>query len=348
MIVAGPCSAESEKQVLTVAEKLSSMPQVPLMRAGVWKPRTRPNSFEGMGVQALPWLRKAQDEFGIQAIVEVANEEHVKSALDAGITNLWIGARTTVNPFSVQEIADSLHGADIPVFVKNPLNPDLQLWIGALERVYASGIKKLVAIHRGFSTYDERVYRNSPKWEIPIELKTKFPDLEIIVDPSHIAGQRPLLREVAQKAMDLGFDGLMVEVHPDPQAALSDAQQQIALGDFEEFLLQIESRSRHFEDRAAINELEQLRKLIDEIDHNLLEQLRHRLEVVQRIGDYKAEHGVTVFQLERWRSIIEDRLSYADKREIDRELVHQVWNEMHKASIRLQTDIVNQKLSLED
>lgn len=348
MIIAGPCSAESEAQVMSVAESLVSLPQVALMRAGVWKPRTRPNSFEGMGAKALPWLRRVQDELNLPVIIEVANEDHVKAALDAGIKHLWVGARTTVNPFSVQEIADSLEGQDIPVFVKNPLNPDLQLWIGALERLYASGIKKLVAIHRGFSTHNEHTYRNSPNWEIPIELKTKFPSLEIIVDPSHIAGQRPLLREVAQKAMDLGFDGLMVEVHPNPDKALSDAQQQISTENFKAFLDQIETKSLHFQDRAAINELEQLRKLIDQIDHNLLENLKHRLEIVERIGEYKAQHGVTVFQLERWRSIISDRRAYAAERNVDEELIRQVWNELHKASIRLQTDVVNQKLSLED
>lgn len=330
---------------MQVAEALAQTGKVQLLRAGVWKPRTRPNSFEGMGKAALPWLLEAQRSFGIPAIIEVANAEHVKAALDAGIRHLWIGARTTVNPFSVQEIADSLQGADIPVFVKNPLNPDLQLWIGAMERLQASGIHKIVAVHRGFNTYQDHVFRNSPNWEIPIELKTRFPNLEIIVDPSHIGGKRALLPDISQKAFDLGFDGLMIETHPDPDHAKSDPKQQIALDDFPDFLNQLETRQAHFEDTLAINQLEQLRKLIDEIDYNLLENLKRRQEIVDRIGEYKAEHGVTVFQLERWRQIIKDRMDHAADHQVDDELVHAVWNEIHKASIRQQTDIVNRKLS---
>jgi chorismate mutase len=341
LIVAGPCSAESEGQVMEVAEQLSATGRVSLLRAGVWKPRTRPNSFEGAGAEALPWLAKAEEQFGVPFVIEVANATHVKTALDAGIRHLWIGARTTVNPFSVQEIADALKGTDIPVFVKNPLNPELQLWIGALERLYAAGLSKLVAVHRGFSTYQDHVYRNSPNWEIPIELKTHFPDLEVIVDPSHIAGKRSLLREVSQKALDLGFDGLMVETHPDPDNAKSDPRQQIALSDFEDFLNQLEVRQPHFADLSTINQLERLRKLIDEIDHNLIDNLKRRLDIVQQIGEYKAEHGVTVFQLERWREIIADRLDHAHNSNVDPELVQAMWNEIHKASIRLQTDIVN-------
>ncbi|MEZ4720696.1 MAG: chorismate mutase [Flavobacteriales bacterium] len=345
MLIAGPCSAESEYQILTVAEELARIGSVHLLRAGVWKPRTRPNSFEGLGEKALPWLVKAQQEFGIPAVIEVANEDHVKAALDAGINHLWIGARTTVNPFSVQEIADELKGTDVPVFVKNPLNPDLQLWIGALERLNAAGITKLVGVHRGFSTYQDHVYRNSPNWEIPIELKVQFPDLEVLVDPSHIAGRRDILKDVAQKALDLGFDGLMIETHPDPDHAKSDPKQQIKLGDFETFINELETRKQHFQDSVAINKLERLRNLIDELDYNLLDNLKRRLDIVDQIGEYKAEHGVTVFQLERWRQIIEDRLNYAQENNIDSELIHAVWNEIHKASIRLQTDIVNRKLS---
>jgi chorismate mutase len=345
LIIAGPCSAESEAQIMQVAETLAKRGRVQLLRAGVWKPRTRPNSFEGMGRTALPWLIKAEKEFGIPFIIEVANEEHVKAALDAGIKHVWIGARTTVNPFSVQGIADELTGTDIPVFVKNPLNPDLQLWIGALERLHVAGIRKLVAIHRGFSTYHEPTYRNSPNWEIPIELKTKFPNLEVVVDPSHIGGKRSLLKEISQKALDLGFDGLMIETHPNPDEALSDPKQQIFLDKFESFIDQLEEKQHHFEDSVALNQLEQLRRLIDELDHGLMEGLKRRLEIVEQIGNYKAEHGVTVFQLERWRSIIEDRMKFADDQNIDPELIHGLWNEIHKASIRLQTDVVNRKLS---
>jgi chorismate mutase len=345
LVIAGPCSAESEEQILTIAETLKKTGRVQMLRAGVWKPRTRPNSFEGMGTKALPWLIKAEKEFGIPFTIEVANEDHVKAALDAGIQHMWIGARTTVNPFSVQEIADALNGLDIPVFVKNPLNPDLQLWIGAIERLNAAGITKLVAVHRGFSTYEKQVYRNKPNWEIPIELKTEYPNLEIIVDPSHIGGSRAVLKEISQKALDLGFDGLMIETHPNPDKALSDPKQQIVLDQFQRFLQELEERHPHFEDRLAQNQLEQLRRLIDEIDHNLMESLKHRQEVVEQIGNYKAEHGVTVFQLDRWRTIISERLLLAEDKGIDNELVRSVWNEIHKASIRLQTDVVNRKLS---
>ncbi len=343
--IAGPCSAESEAQIMQVAETLSQAGNVQLLRAGVWKPRTRPNSFEGMGKNALPWLIKAEKEFGVPFVIEVANEGHVKAALDAGISHVWIGARTTVNPFFVQEIADALKDSNIPVFVKNPLNPDLQLWIGAIERLNAAGLEKLVAIHRGFSTYEKRAYRNSPNWEIPIELKTQFPELEIIVDPSHIGGDRSVLREISQKALDLGFDGLMIETHPNPDEALSDPKQQIFLHEFEAFISELEEKKPHFEDRIAKNQLEQLRKLIDEIDYGLIESLKHRQEIVLQIRDYKAKHGVTFFQLERWRKIMSDRLSDAEAREVDLELVRSVWNEIHKASIRLQTDLVNRKPS---
>ena len=245
----------------------------------------------------------------------------------------------------MQEIADALKDSNIPVFVKNPLNPDLQLWIGAIERLNAAGLEKLGAIHRGFSTYEKRAYRNSPNWEIPIELKTQFPELEIIVDPSHIGGDRSVLREISQKALDLGFDGLMIETHPNPDEALSDPKQQIFLHEFEAFISELEEKKPHFEDRIAKNQLEQLRKLIDEIDYGLIESLKHRQEIVLQIRDYKAKHGVTFFQLERWRKIMSDRLSDAEAREVDLELVRSVWNEIHKASIRLQTDLVNRKPS---
>lgn len=344
LVFAGPCSAESESQLFQVSEKLQQSGKVQLIRAGVWKPRTRPNSFEGMGNKALPWISKVQEQLGVKFTIEVANAEHVKAALDAGIEYLWVGARTTVNPFSVQEIADALEGKDIPVFVKNPLNPDLQLWIGAMERLNEAGIQKMMAIHRGFNTYQDHVYRNSPNWEIPIELKTQFPNLEIVVDPSHIAGKRDLLHHVSQKALDLGFDGLMIETHPDPDQAMSDPKQQIALDNFEAFLESLELKQQHFQDKVTIDQLAQLRKLIDEIDYNLLENIKRRLQIVEQIGEYKAAHGVTVFQLERWREIMGDRARYANEQGIDLELVNALWNDLHKASIRLQTIIANQHI----
>lgn len=348
VIIAGPCSAESEKQILETAEKLASLNRVSLFRAGIWKPRTRPNSFEGVGQAGLPWLKKAEEQFGLKPIVEVANAEHVKLARDAGIEFLWVGARTTVNPFSVQEIADALEGHDIPVLVKNPLNPDLDLWIGALERLNKAGITKLAAIHRGFNTYQDHIFRNSPNWEIPVELKTRFPELNVIVDPSHISGKRSLLADVSQKALDLGLDGLMIETHPNPDQAMSDPKQQLAVADFESFIDGLEIRDKHFTDSVAITQLERLRKLIDEIDHNLLENLKNRQRIVDQIGRYKADHGVTVFQLERWRQILEDRLSYGQSHGLDPELVRAIWGDLHKMSIKLQTEIAKRHLNEND
>ena len=345
IIIAGPCSAESEQQIMIVAEHFATNDKVQLIRAGVWKPRTRPNSFEGMGVRALPWLQKAQQEFGIKFTIEVAKAEHVKAALDAGIEFLWIGARTTVNPFSVQEIADALKGADIPVFVKNPINPDIQLWIGAMERLIAVGINKIAAVHRGFNTYNDPVYRNSPNWEIPIDLKTRFPNLDIIVDPSHIGGTRPLIQPISQKALDLGFDGLMIETHPDPTVALSDAKQQIALSNFNALIDSLELKQKHFQDQTTLDELAQLRKMIDEIDHHLIENLKKRADIVQKIGEYKAAHGVTVFQVERWTEIMKDRMSYGADHNLDSDLIKGIWNGVHQSSIQSQTLIATQKLA---
>lgn len=321
------------------AETLAIGGKVQLFRAGVWKPRTRPGSFEGVGNKALAWLKKAENEFGIPAIIEVAREGHVAQALDAGIGHFWIGARTTVNPFSVQEIAEALKGNDVPVLIKNPLNPDLELWIGAIERFLNVGIRKIAAVHRGFNTYQDHVFRNSPNWEIPIALKTRMPQLEVIVDPSHIAGKRELVRDVAQKALDMAFDGLMIETHPNPKVALSDNAQQIVLSDFHAFMADLENRKLHFADAVSIDKLQRLRSLIDEIDHNLIENLKRRLEVVDEIGLYKAEAGVAVFQLERWRQILADRKSLAQELHIDELLVMTIWDAIHVASLKRQTEI---------
>lgn len=348
LIIAGPCSAESESQIMQIVESFANSGKVHLMRAGIWKPRTRPNTFEGMGAEALPWLRKAQEQFGVKWMVEVANEEHVRLALDAGIEIVWVGARTTVNPFSVQEIANALEGKDIPVFIKNPLNPDLELWIGAFERFSKAGLNKLVAVHRGFNTYQDHVFRNSPNWEIPIELKTRLPQLEIVVDPSHIAGKRNLLPQVSQKALDLAFDGLMIEVHPNPDEALSDPKQQIELSNFDSFLNELEYRKPHFVDAVSIDKLERLRSLIDEIDYNLLENLKRRIDIVDEIGQYKADSGVTVFQLERWSQIIQDRMKYAQEQGMEESLIKEMWTLIHNASIKRQTEIVNRNLNERD
>lgn len=343
LLIAGPCSAESEEQIMQVAESLSANDQVHLIRAGIWKPRTRPNSFEGMGAAALPWIAKAQQAYGKPFIIEVANAEHVRLALQAGIKHVWLGARTTVNPFSVQEIADALQGKDIAVFVKNPINPDLQLWIGALERLCGAGIHKLVAIHRGFNSYQENVYRNAPNWEIPIELKTKLPHLEIIVDPSHIGGKRSLLHDIAQRAYHLAFDGLMIEVHPDPDQALSDPLQQIALHQFTEFLSSLETKSTDFADAVSIDKLARLRSLIDEIDGSLVDLLKRRMDIVEEIGAYKAESGVAVFQLDRWLKIMRDRTAYGEELGLESTFVQAIWKAIHIASIKRQSEIVNQQ-----
>lgn len=347
LVIAGPCSAESETQLHRSAAVLSGQ-GVHLLRAGIWKPRTRPNAFEGFGEEALKWLKDAGVANNIPVTTEVANAMHAERALKAGIDVLWIGARTVVNPFSVQEIADALKGTGASVMVKNPLNPDIELWIGALERINAAGIVNLAAIHRGFSTYQDHVYRNSPNWEIPIELKVRCPDLPIICDPSHISGKRGLLKDVAQKALDLDFDGLMVEVHPDPDNALSDRLQQIALNDFPDFMASLKVRHDAFEQPAMQDKLHILRSLIDEIDHNLLQNLAHRMEIVGEIGEYKRAHGVTVFQLHRWREILEDRISSGNREGLDAEFVISIWNIIHQASISRQTKIVHGNLSEKD
>ena len=348
LIIAGPCSAESEEQLRNVAGVLSQDDRVHLMRAGIWKPRTSPNSFEGMGEKALPWVKTVSEEFDLPFIIEVAKASHVEAALQQGLKHLWIGARTTVNPFSVQEIAEAVRGTDVAVFVKNPLNPDLKLWVGAFERLANVGMKKLVAIHRGFNTYQDHVFRNAPNWELPIELKTKMPELEIIVDPSHIAGKRSLLSEVAQKAFDLALDGLMIETHPDPDRALSDTDQQLALAHFSGFLDGLQMRSNRFDDAVSIDRLERLRTLIDEIDYNLMENLRKRINIVDEIGKYKADSGVAIFQLERWMEILRDRERYANELNLHPKMIKELWKIIHNESIRLQTEIVQRHKTEKD
>ncbi|GAB4380520.1 MAG: bifunctional 3-deoxy-7-phosphoheptulonate synthase/chorismate mutase type II [Salibacteraceae bacterium] len=340
-IIAGPCSAESEQQVWETARVLSADERISCMRAGVWKPRTRPKSFEGMGSVALPWLASAQRAFSLPVMVEVARAAHIEEALRHNINRFWVGARTTVNPFSVQELADALRGADVEVYVKNPLNPDLQLWIGAIERFQSSGISKIAAIHRGFSTYETGIYRNTPNWEIPVELKTTMPELPIITDPSHIAGQRHLVMHVAQQALDLGFDGLMVETHPAPESALSDPLQQLPLAELSEWLNQLTVRNPTFQDEATLEELEQLRRKIDEIDRKLIDQLCERLQIVERIGQYKAEHNVAIFQLMRWIEIFNDRMAQGELKGIPNELISKIWQAIHTASLKLQTEVVH-------
>ncbi|MEX2589730.1 MAG: bifunctional 3-deoxy-7-phosphoheptulonate synthase/chorismate mutase type II, partial [Chitinophagales bacterium] len=304
--IAGPCSAESEEQVFDTAKSLKSI-GIDLFRAGIWKPRTRPNSFEGIGAVGLPWLKRVKDELNLPITIEVANPRHVELALEYGIDVLWIGARTTVNPFQVQEIAEALKGVDIPVIVKNPVNPDINLWIGAFERLNNVGITKLAAMHRGFSTYEKSVFRNAPQWEIPIDLKRRLPHLPIFCDPSHIMGKREGLGEVAQKALDLNYNGIMLETHPNPAKAWSDPEQQVTPRQLNEMLGKLVIRQQATDISAAKNELEKLRANIDRIDYLTLDLLAERMDVARKIGAYKKENNITILAPERWDEIIKTR-----------------------------------------
>lgn len=340
LVISGPCSAENEEQVISTAKQLALTKKVHVYRAGLWKPRTRPNYFEGVGSKGLLWLQKVKKETDLKIAVEVAKPKHVEECLAHGIDILWIGARTVVNPFSVEEIAEALKGTDIPVLVKNPINPDLKLWMGALERVNKSGIKKLAAVHRGFYSLNQSMYRNPPMWEIPIELKRLIPNLPILVDPSHICGNTELLAEIAQKGMDLEMDGLMIESHYKPWAALSDAKQQIEPKDLklllDNLILRKVSGTKEFE-----NNLTKFRTQIDEIDDELLEILGRRLKIVNEIGEYKNEHEITILQLKRWSYIIEDRLKKGLKHNLNKDFLLKLLELMHAESMRIQTEIMN-------
>jgi len=340
-IIAGPCSAESEEQVWESVKHFNRN-EVSAIRAGVWKPRTRPNSFEGFGTVALPWVVNASKKIGIPSMIEVATPEHIELALKAGIDMIWIGARTTVNPFAVQQIADCLQGVSVPVFVKNPVNPDLALWMGALERLDHAGISKLAAIHRGFSSGKRLIYRNEPKWEIPIELKRLAPGLPIICDPSHICGRRDILLQVAQKSMDLDFDGLMIEVHHQPKNALSDAEQQITPAEFAELLQNIAVRKgpvSEFENK----QLDLVRHKIDELDHQLIELLAKRMHLSEEIGQIKSDNNLTIMQLDRWRNLVIDRLQIGADLGLDRDFLLQILQNIHQLSIHVQMDVFDQK-----
>lgn len=341
-VISGPCSAESQEQVMAIARQLAAMPPVKVMRAGIWKPRTRPSAFEGVGEQGLKWMQEVQKETGLKVTVEVAKPSHIEQALAHGIDILWIGARTTGNPFSIQELAEALQGVDIPVMVKNPLNPDLKLWLGALERINQAGVTKIAAAHRGFHCYDEGPYRNNPRWEIPIELKRLVPGLPIICDPSHICGNRHMIAEVSQKALDLEMDGLMIETHIDPDNALTDSSQQIVPEALKNILaglnIRIEKGSREFSDK-----LEVLRQQVDRIDKELIEVLGKRMKIVHEMGEYKRDHNITILQIERWRDIINTRLKIAEKHTLERDFLLHLLQLVHNESIRIQTEILNRK-----
>ena len=341
LIIAGPCGAESEVQVLQTAKELSEIKSLKLFRAGIWKPRTRPNSFEGVGEKGLVWLNQVQKAFNLKTTVEVANAQHTELALKYGVDVLWIGARTTGNPFSVQEIADVLKGVDIPVFIKNPIHTDLQLWLGAFERFSNSGIKKMVAIHRGFHYAGKTKYRNKPMWELPNELKTLLPQLPIICDPSHICGNREMIADVAQKALDLGMNGLMIESHINPSEALSDAQQQLTPSALKELLAHLTYRRSSSSKPECLDRLSEFRKMIDEVDDELLTILKKRMSIIEQIGHYKEEQGITIFQLERWQEILRTRSQWAENLGIPKIYAEKLCLLLHDESIRIQTEIMN-------
>ena len=342
-LVAGPCSAESEEQVHFACSEIAKNTNVRVLRAGIWKPRTRPNSFEGMGEKALPWLVDAGRENGLPVTTEVANAKHVEAALKTGVDILWIGARTTVNPFAVQEIADALKGEKVPVMVKNPINPDLMLWIGAFERLNKSGIEDLVAIHRGFSIYNHPKYRNIPNWEIPIALKEEFTEIPIICDPSHISGKRDGLLEVAQKAMDLNFDGLMIESHPTPDQALSDPKQQITAQDLSSLMQEIRLRSEIIPVEKQ-GYIELMRDKISTLDDKLFSLLSERMRLAEEVGIHKRENDITILQQEHWKNVIQSRMSKADELKLTPKFVRSVMDAIHQESIRHQTKVMNPDL----
>lgn len=336
IVMAGPCSAETEEQVITTARQLAAK-GCHMFRAGVWKPRTKPGGFEGNGETALPWLKTVKEETGMLVATEVATPEHVELSLKYGVDILWVGARTTANPFAMQALADSLLGVDIPVFVKNPVNPDLELWIGAMERINQAGIKRLAAIHRGFSSYDKKIYRNMPMWQIPIELRRRIPRLPIICDPSHIGGRRELIAPLCQQAMDLGFDGLIVESHCDPDSAWSDARQQVT-PDVLDYILSLLSIR---DDKMTTEGIVALRKQIDELDNQLMELLAKRMRVCREIGQYKKEHNMTVLQTGRYNEILDKRGAQGTLCGMDPNFVKEVFEAVHEESVRQQIEIIN-------
>ena len=345
LLISGPCSAETREQVIETATRLAKTGKVQLLRAGIWKPRTRPNSFEGVGEIGLEWMAEAKKITGLPITTEVATAHHVELCLKHGVDAIWIGARTTVNPFSVQEIADALKGVDIPVFVKNPINADLQLWIGGLERIHQAGITKLAAIHRGFSYYGPTVYRNKPMWEIPIALKAMYPEIPIFCDPSHICGRRDILLSVAQKAMDLGMSGLMLESHITPDEAWSDAKQQITPEQLAELIDQLEVRSTDLPVDIIDDQLIDFRQKIDNIDEQIIQLLGDRMRIAEAIGEYKKEKNITILQLDRWREILKTRSVWTKEAGLSKDFTEKYLEQLHKESIRTQTKVMNSNRS---
>jgi chorismate mutase len=341
LIIAGPCSAETEDQVMDTARQLKSY-GIQIFRAGLWKPRTRPDAFEGVGKEGLPWLKKVKEELGMYTAVEVANVKHVYDSLKAGIDIIWLGARTTANPFAVQEIADSLRGVDVPVLIKNPINPDVELWIGAFERLNRAGITKLAAVHRGFSTYNKTLYRNNPQWEIPIELKRLLPELTILTDPSHICGSRELLFEISQKAMDLDFKGLIIETHCNPDKALSDAQQQVTPENLHKLISRLVLRHADIQNNVLLSTFEDLRHDIDKYDDKIMDIFEHRMAIARKIGEYKKQNNITILQTSRWDELLRNRIDQAVSKGLSEEFIIKVFRAIHEESINHQTKVMNE------
>jgi chorismate mutase len=342
IVIGGPCSAESEAQVLESAARLKGA-RIDYFRAGIWKARTRPANFEGIGDAALPWLQRAGLQYGMRTATEVATPAHVEAALKHGIDLLWIGARTTVNPFSVQEIADALRGVQVPVLVKNPTSPDMGLWIGAIERIHRAGVRALGVIHRGFSVAASRRFRNAPLWEMAIELRRLHPTLPIITDPSHITGRRDLILEVAQRAMDLGLDGLMIEAHPNPDQAWSDAAQQVTPERLGEILALLKVRRETSANVEYLASLEVLRDRIDHLDHDIIDLLARRMRVSEEIGEYKRANNVSTLQVSRWSALLADRLAQAEDLGLPADYARAIYEIIHRESVRRQSEIMSEE-----
>ncbi|WP_271424059.1 bifunctional 3-deoxy-7-phosphoheptulonate synthase/chorismate mutase type II [Aequorivita sinensis] len=341
LVIAGPCSAETEEQVLKIAHQLKQT-DATVLRAGIWKPRTRPGNFEGVGALGLKWLQKAKQETGLITATEVANANHVDLALKHDVDILWVGARTTVSPFIVQEIADALKGTDKIVLVKNPVNPDLALWLGAVERFYASDVKKLGVIHRGFSTYEKTRYRNNPEWQIPIDLQNKFPDLPLILDPSHIAGRRDIIFELCQTALDLNYDGLMVETHYDPDNAWSDAAQQITPATLDKITVDLRIRKQEGDAIEFNNKLATLRTQIDVIDRQLIDSLGNRMRIADKIGLLKKKNNVAILQTKRWNEILGKMILEGEENNLSEEFILKIYKAIHQESINHQKKVINE------
>ncbi len=341
IIISGPCSAETEEQMVATAKQIAATGKVHALRAGIWKPRTRPGQYEGAGEEGLKWLISAKQETGLPVTTEVANAAHVEACLKAGVDILWVGARTTVNPFSVQEVADALKGVDIPVMVKNPINPDVELWLGALERLNKAGITKMAAIHRGFSSFEKGPFRNAPMWDLAIELKTRVPELDMICDPSHIAGNRDLISFVSQKALDLDMAGLMIESHINPDAAWSDAKQQVTPAALSKIIDELVVRTQTTDNKTFKDTLSILREQIDQLDDEIMQKLSARMKISEKIGQYKKENNVTILQVNRWEEIIKTRIALCRAMGLNDEFTSDLLKLIHHESIQVQTKVMN-------